>query len=391
VAERSVGVYVHVPFCERVCPYCDFAVEAARPLESGREARYVDGLLAELALRRKAFAGRRLESVYLGGGTPSLLEVASVERILTGVLSAFEVAGSLEVTLELNPSTVERQRLPGFRDAGVNRLSVGVQSFSDDTLRRLGRAHRASEAEETLDAARAAGFASLSIDLILAAPGQRLADLERDLDQAVAAAPDHVASYELSIEPRTPFATAARRGQLDRAEEDEVIAMLESTRTRLGAAGFERYELSNYARPGRRAVHNQRYWQRRPVLGLGVGAFTTEPPGETAPHGVRRANRRDVVGYLEAVAAGGLPEPEPPEVLSAPVARGEAIFLALRTREGLDGAAFAREFGAPPRAFFAGAIDSLAAEGLLEEGAEGGLTLSPRGTLLADSVFENFV
>jgi oxygen-independent coproporphyrinogen-3 oxidase len=391
VADRSVGVYVHVPFCERVCPYCDFAVEAARPLESGREARYVDALLAELALRRGAFAGRRLESVYLGGGTPSLLSTTSVERILRGVAAAFETEGALEVTLELNPSTVERGRLPGFRDAGVNRLSVGVQSFCDDTLRRLGRAHRASEAVETLDAARAAGFASLSIDLILAAPGQRLADLEHDLEQAVAAAPDHLSTYELTIEAATPFATAARRGQLDRAEEDEVVAMIETTRKRLSAAGFERYELSNYARPGQRAVHNQRYWQRRPVLGLGVGAFTTEPPGEAAPHGVRRGNRRDVAGYLESVGSGGLPEREAPEVLSARAARGEAVFLALRTREGLAGAAFAREFGAPPRAFFAGAIEQLVSQGLNEEGADGGLVLTPSGCLLADSVFANFV
>jgi oxygen-independent coproporphyrinogen-3 oxidase len=391
VPDRSVGVYVHVPFCERVCPYCDFAVEAARPLEAGREARYVDALLVELGLRREAFAGRRLASVYLGGGTPSLLEAASVERILTGVASAFEAEGSVEVTLELNPSTVERERLPGFREAGVNRLSVGVQSFSDDTLRRLGRAHRAPEAEATLEASRAAGFASISIDLIIAAPGQRLAGLEHDLERLIAMAPNHVSTYELTIEPATPFATAERRGQLDRATEDEIAAMIETTRKRLEAAGFERYELSNYARPGHRAQHNQRYWQRRPVLGLGVGAFTTEPPGEGAPHGLRRSNRRDVAGYLEALGGGDLPEPEPAEVLSARAARGEAVFLALRTCEGLDGAAFAREFGAPPRGFFSEAIDRLVSQGLVEEGSDGALGLSARGRLLADSVFLNFV
>jgi oxygen-independent coproporphyrinogen-3 oxidase len=391
VPDRSVGVYVHVPFCERVCPYCDFAVEAARPLEAGREARYVDGLLAELKLRQEAFAGRRLASVYLGGGTPSLLESASIERILAGVASVFEAEGPVEVTLELNPSTVERERLPEFKQAGVNRLSVGVQSFSDDTLRRLGRAHRASEAEETLDASRAAGFASISIDLILAAPGQRLADLEQDLERALSLGPHHVSTYELTIEPATPFATAARRGQLDRAPEDEVAAMIETTRKRLTAAGFERYELSNYARPGHRSMHNQRYWQRRPVLGLGVGAFTTQPPGEGAPHGVRRSNRRDVAGYLEALGAGVLPEREPPEVLSPRASRGEAVFLALRTCEGLDGAAFVREFGAPPRGFFSEAIDRLVAQGLVEEGSDGALSLSARGRLLADTVFENFV
>jgi len=389
--DRSVGVYVHVPFCERICPYCDFAVEAARPLDAGRETRYVDALLAELALRRGAFAERRLESLYLGGGTPSLLGVDSVARIVEGVASTFGPADAPEVTLELNPSTVERERLPGFRHAGVSRLSVGVQSFSDETLRRLGRAHRVSEVHETLAAAREAGFASLSIDLILAAPGQRLADLERDLACAVAAAPDHLSTYELTIEPATPFAVADRRGQLERAGEDEALAMIEATRERLGAAGLERYELSNYARPGHRAVHNQRYWRRRPVLGLGVGAFTTEPPGEEARYGVRRSNRRDVAGYLRSVEGGALPEAAPPETLSPREARGEAMFLALRTCDGVDAAAFGDEFGAPPRAFFAPAIDALLASGLLEEGPEQALRLSARGRLLADSVFEHFV
>ena len=179
VASDSVGVYVHVPFCERVCPYCDFAVVAARPLEPSVEARYVEALVRELALRAGPFDGLALASVYLGGGTPSLLSVASVERIVGAVRERFaaRVGAAPEITLEVNPSTLERARLGGFRAAGVNRLSIGVQSFDDAMLKRLGRAHRARDAHATLSAARAAGFENVSLDLIVGGPGATRAQL----------------------------------------------------------------------------------------------------------------------------------------------------------------------------------------------------------------------
>jgi oxygen-independent coproporphyrinogen-3 oxidase len=391
VSDRSVGVYLHVPFCERVCPYCDFAVSVARPLGEEREERYVAALLAELAVRAPAFAGRLLASVYLGGGTPALLRPRSVGRIVEAVRERFEAAGRVEVTLEVNPSTLERERLAGFRDAGVNRVSLGVQSFDDQTLRRLGRAHRADAARRTIDACRAAGFSALSLDLILAAPGQTLAGVVRDLEEAVGRAPEHVSTYELTIESGTPFATAAARGQLARASADEVAAMLETAAARLAAAGYERYELSNHARPGFEAVHNRRYWERRPVLGLGAGAFSTDPATSEMPFGVRRTNVRDETTYVERLLSGRSPELGGAEVLGARTARGEAAFLALRTARGLDAAAFAEEFGAPPRAFWGARIDELTGGGLLEERAGGDLVLTARGRLLSDGVFEHFV
>jgi len=391
VEEASVGVYLHVPFCERVCPYCDFAVVAARRLAPEREAAYVDALLAELARRRAAFAGRRLASIYLGGGTPSLLTPESVARLLAGVRAAFPGAAPDEVTLEANPGTLERERLPAFAAAGVGRVSLGVQSFDDGVLKRLGRAHRGDEARRSLAAAREAGFAALSVDLIYAAPGQDRAALDRDLEQALAFAPDHVSAYELTIEPGTPFATAAARGQLDRPDEEALLAATGLVESRLGEAGLARYELSSFARPGREAVHNRRYWERQPVLGLGVGAFSTDPPGPDAPYGVRRGNTRDLPRYLERVAADASPEAGPAERLDAATARGEAAFLALRTARGLDAVGFAEEFGAPPRDFWAGAIDALAGRGLLEESVRGDLRLSAQGRLLADLVFQYFV
>jgi oxygen-independent coproporphyrinogen-3 oxidase len=200
-----------------------------------------------------------------------------------------------------------------------------------------------------------------------------------------------VSAYELGIEPGTPFALAAERGQLARADEDEAGAMWDALETRLAAAGFVQYELAAHARPGFEAVHNQRYWQRLPVLGLGVGAFSTDPRGGDTPFGVRRSNRRDPADYLARVEAGRSPEAGPPEVLDAATARAEAVFLSLRTRRGLDPAGFATEFGRPPRGFYDTEISALVAVALLDEDDCGGLTLTRRGRRLSDSVFAHFV
>ncbi|MBW2272665.1 MAG: radical SAM family heme chaperone HemW [Deltaproteobacteria bacterium] len=389
--DGSLGVYVHVPFCERVCPYCDFAVVAERKLAPGAPDRYVAALLTELEMGAARFAGRRLETLYFGGGTPSLLAPESLGRLIEAARSRFgREPAPLEITLEVNPSSLERSRLRSFREAGIDRLSIGVQSFDDTVLRRLGRAHRAGEARRTLEAARSAGFQNLSLDLIFAAPDQRLVDLERDLDEALSFAPEHLSVYELTVEAATPFALAERRGQLRRAGEAEVVEMVRCIEERSAAAGLARYELSSYARPGREARHNSRYWARRPVLGIGMGAWSCEPPSEAAPYGARRVNPRDLAAYLERVEAGQPPEARV-EILEPREARAEALFLALRRREGLAAAAFALDFGAAPRAFFAESLDRLTRGGLLEESPEGNLRLTERGRLLADSVFERFV
>jgi oxygen-independent coproporphyrinogen-3 oxidase len=291
----------------------------------------------------------------------------------------------------VNPSTLERSRLPAFREAGVDRLSVGVQSFDDLTLRRLGRAHRASEAHATLREARAAGFANLSIDLIFGVPDQDPDRFRRDLESAIAFAPDHVSVYGLSVEAGTPYATAIERGRLALPEEDEVVAMMLELRERLERAGIQQYEVSNFARPGFESVHNRRYWERQPVLGLGMAAWSTDPPGPETPHGVRRTNCRGLDAYLERIESGLLGGDEPPEILDSRTARGEAAFLALRTTRGLAAEAFEAEFGVSLREVFGPAIEELAGAGLLEENGRGDLRLTPAGWLLSDSVFERFV
>jgi oxygen-independent coproporphyrinogen III oxidase len=388
--ERSLGVYLHVPFCERVCPYCDFAVVATRQLAAADEARYLAALEAELAGRAPAFARLPLETVYFGGGTPALLQPASIERLLAALRRTFGDTPR-EVTLEANPSTLERERLAGFRAAGVTRLSLGVQSFDDATLRRLGRAHRADAVQLTLAAARGAGFDNVSLDLIVGAPRQRRADCERDLAAALAFGPEHVSAYALTLEPGTPFARAAADGRLRVPDDDRVAEMLGRVHAALEAAGLGRYEVSSWARPGRESLHNQRYWRRAPVLGLGVGAHSTEPAGAAAPFGARAANERSLPAWLARVEAGGGAAPPERERPDAATARGESAFLALRTRRGLDAAQFAAEFGAGPRHFFAEAIDSLLALGLLVESSAGDLAPTERSWLFADTVAAGFV
>ena len=380
-----------MPFCERVCPYCDFAVvgvrrRGQRSLSPRTEARYVDAVLRELSARAPAWRGARLQSLYFGGGTPSLLTAGSVDRIAAAVRETFGAQIPAEVTLEVNPSTVERARLPGFRDAGVSRLSIGVQSFDDAVLKRLGRAHRADEARRTLAAARAAGFEQLSIDLLFGVPGQSAASLERDLAEVTAFGPEHVSAYGLTVEPGTPYARGVAAGTLAIPEPDTAAAWTERVWDVLEAAGLRQYEISSFARPGSEAVHNRRYWARLPVLGLGMGAWSSEPAGPDAPYGARRANVRTLVPYLESVEAGGLPDAGAREILSRDTARFEATFLALRTRVGLRAAPFAHEFGVTPRELHGAALDELVAAGFLREAPGGDLRLTRRGRLLSDSV-----
>jgi oxygen-independent coproporphyrinogen-3 oxidase len=390
--DRALGVYIHLPFCGRICPYCDFAVVAARSLGHDVEARYTAALQSELEMRRLDFRGRRLETLYFGGGTPSLFMPDSIAGLVRSVTGAFGGGSDLvETTLELNPSTTEIERLPGFRSAGIDRLSIGIQSFDDAQLKRLGRAHRAETARDTLRAVRRAGFENVSVDLIFAGPEQTLDDLERDLDELAEWSPEHVSTYELTFEPETPFGRALAAGKMSAPDEDRSIRMIERIETRLGEIGLERYEISSYARPGRRARHNARYWQRQAVLGLGMGAHSTEARSEKRPHGARRANPRALDAWLEAVEGGvavGIDEE-----LSVETARGEAVFLGLRQREGLSSRSFEAEFGAPPRAFYGSAISRLVDQGWIVEGgaAPADLALTAAGRLLADSVAAEFV
>lgn len=379
---HDLGVYVHVPFCEHICPYCDFAVEDTG-LDPALEREFVDLLLRELELARTAYAleldGRELATVYLGGGTPSLLQPGSVERLLDALERAFGSRPG-EVTLELNPGRVETARIPGFRHAGVTRLSVGLQSLHDATLRKLGRAHSADEARAGLEACLGAGFPSLSADLIYAAPGQGEEELMADLDWLLAARVPHVSAYALTVEPGTPFALADARGQLATPDEDTALRMYRRLRGALSSAGLRQYEISSFSRRRHESRHNQRYWRRQSVLGLGPSAASLL--GET-----RFQNPRARPDWAKAVGAGRLPVLER---LAARESRRETLWLGLRRLRGVSRAAWMRRFGDTPETAFPGEIRELRALGLVADRA-GRLHLTERGILFADEVLLRFV
>jgi oxygen-independent coproporphyrinogen-3 oxidase len=305
------------------------------------------------------------------------LRPGSIARLLEAFEGALRFADP-EITVELNPGQLEVARVPDLRAAGVTRLSIGVQAFDDTVLRRLGRAQSGALALSGLEACLAAGFASLSIDLIYGAPGQSLDTLLADVETAIELGVPHVSAYALTLEPGTPFALAAERGKLDLPDEDTGLAMSRLLRARLCAAGIAQYEISSYARAGHRSRHNQRYWQRRDVLGLG--------PSAASLVGARRTrNARELGPWRDALASGRTPIVET-ELLSESDARREALFLGLRRLDGVRRSDFARRFGAAPEAFFAAELAALRDRDLIHDQA-GAIRLSERGILFADEVF----
>ena len=381
----DLGVYVHVPFCEHVCPYCDFAVEGVGQLEPALEQAYVEGLLRELKLARKELgerlAERELATLYFGGGTPSLLQPASVERLVDAICAVFQGPPG-EVTLELNPGIPECARAPDFRAAGVTRLSIGLQSLRDTTLKRLGRAHKGAEALRGLEACLAVGFPSLSVDLIHGAPDQTEDDLLDDLERVIDFGIPHVSAYALTIEAGTPFARAYARGQLRLPHEDAAVRMGLRLGERLAAAGYAQYEISSFAQPGHRSQHNQRYWRRQDVLGLGISAASLL--GD-----LRFQNVKDRGAWQLALGAGRRPLLEL-ETLSLEDARRETLYLGFRLLDGISRADYERDFGATPEQHFGEQLEELRELDLICE-SSGHLRLTERGILFADEVFLRFV
>ena len=348
-ASRALGVYVHVPFCSVRCPYCDFAVDTRPAIP---HTAYADALVAELEARAPWFArdgdpaaaGRNLRSIYFGGGTPSLLEPAAAARVIAAVSRLFGRApDELEVTLEANPGEVDLGRLGEFRAAGFNRLSFGAQSFDDRELAALGRNHRAAAVAPALVAARAVGFSNITCDLIFGTPGQTLGDWRRSLEALLVLEPEHLSAYALTVEPGTKFANLERRGQLHRPDEGAVAEMFALGRDVLFSAGYEAYEISSFARPGFRAVHNQLYWTQGAYLGVGVSAASFRPLGDGT--GLRFSNPRSTETYLQRALSGPV-WPAKVERRGAVDLENEAVWLALRTADGVDRHQHRRRFGA---------------------------------------------
>lgn len=331
-----LSLYVHIPWCVRKCPYCDFNSHQ-RPAQLPEE-RYVDALLADLDVETGLALGRPLVSIFFGGGTPSLFSAASLMRILDGVRARLALAPDCEITLETNPGTAEFDRFEGYREAGVNRLSFGVQSFDDATLKRLGRIHGAAEVHRAWRLARDAGFDNINLDLMYALPAQSPAAALFDLEQALALAPEHLSYYQLTLEPQTVF---ARTPPPDLPDDETAARMQEACQQALADAGFRQYEVSAYAQPGRESRHNRNYWLYGDYLAIGAGAHAKTTDARGSIH--RRVRQRTPTQYLAQV---GTPTAlvEDRVVDSAEIGF-EFMLNALRLREGFSTGMFAARTG----------------------------------------------
>ncbi len=370
--EQNLALYVHWPFCVSKCPYCDFNshVRSAIDQDEWREA-----LLADLAHEASELPGRRLTSIFFGGGTPSLMEPRTVAALIDAAQQHWDTADDVEITLEANPNSVEAARFADLAAAGVNRLSLGLQSFDDQRLAFLGRAHSACEGLDALAIAQE-NFQCVSFDLIYALPGDTEASWSAALDCALALGTSHLSLYQLTIEPGTRFAVLSETGKLDTLDSDRAAALFELTAERTAAAGLPAYEISNHARPGDESRHNLTYWRYGDYAGVGPGA-----------HGRRLGQRivrhRKPENFLAALVRNGhaIAEQEP---LSATEAADEALVMGLRLAEGIDASAIATRFGLEAIVDWA-AVDRLNGSGhLTRDGSR--IAATPAGRLVLDRV-----
>jgi putative oxygen-independent coproporphyrinogen III oxidase len=373
------GLYVHFPYCAKKCPYCDFNSHAVEH----DDRRYADAVLAELDAR--PFSGRRrLSSIFFGGGTPSRWAPEQVGRVIDAIERKFGFEPNVEITLEANPGTVADARMFAFVAAGVNRFSIGVQSFDDAELGSLGRIHDASRAETAVRIAKKTG-ARVSLDLIYALPGQSWNDVRRSLERALSLETDHISAYTLTIEPDTVLGKKTARGLFVPMIDDLQADMIERVTDALAKAGYARYEISNYAQPGEESRHNSLYWVGGAYLGVGAGAHSYLPSPDLRS-AIRRENVKRPEAYL-ASALGGETDVEFEEELALPQVIGDRLMVALRPRWGIDLGELANEARLPREALGAidTALDDLARRGLVER-AGTRVVPTARGFLMNDAI-----
>lgn len=364
----AISVYIHIPFCVKKCAYCDFA---SFPGQIDLLGAYVDAVCREIRAQAAFFGSRRVKTIFFGGGTPTLLSGAQMERILNALDSGFHIEETAEISMEGNPGTLSAENLRAYRQAGVNRLSIGVQSMDDGLLASIGRIHTRAQAQEAVRLAREAGFDNINLDLMLGLPGQTSAQWADTLERALALEPEHLSCYSLILEEGTPLEAAVAAGKSaplpDEATMEEMDAI---TAQRLADAGYARYEVSNYAKPGYECRHNVVYWECLPYLGVGCAAH-----GEM--DGVRIEHTQSVEEYIrtcENLACLNRKEGNN----TREDRMFERAMMGLRMVRGMDAQRFARDFGVPPETIWQETIAKMSRAGLMEQRAER-LRLTPRG------------
>jgi oxygen-independent coproporphyrinogen-3 oxidase len=376
------GIYVHIPFCVRKCHYCDFY--------STTELALIDDFIIALEreIQMTAPADLEFDSLYFGGGTPSVLTPAQIGHVTRAIFRNFTFLPDAEVNLEVNPGSVDRDKLVAYRGEGINRLTIGAQSFNERHLRFLRRIHSTVEARQTIEWALAAGFEHVGLDLIYGLPDQTREDWIEDLRTAVSFQPEHLSCYSLTVEPGTPLHTDVRCGRVEPCDEKRGAELFRATVEFLAACGYDQYEVSNFASSDpaggstNRSRHNRKYWTFAPYLGFGPGAHSYLEPQ-------RYWNHRNLQIYLTDIRSGNRPTAGS-ETLTRPQMMMEAILLGLRQSDGIDLAAFKKKFGLDFKQHFAGQIQELLEEGKARV-AEGRLALTSEGMLLLDSICTRFV
>lgn len=387
--KRQWGVYIHIPFCRQKCFYCDFPSFAGR---ERYESDYIDALCREITVQGALYRGRwgRPATIYMGGGTPSVLPSALMKKLLKTVQEIFGVSlesghrqsGPFEFTVECNPGTIAPAYLKMLRRYGVNRLSFGVQTFDDVLLKRIGRIHTGAQAREAMELARAAGFRNVSMDLIYGLPDETIEMLQHDLETMISLQPEHISIYGLQLEEGTAFARMKEMGKLSLPDDDTVEAMYDAMTSFLPQHGYARYEISNFAKPGFESRHNLSYWQDVPYLGLGAAAHSYL-------EGQRYENVRDIPAYIEGIRLGRSIRREE-EPATRRIAMEEFAFLVLRTAEGIDKQRFAKKFGVTLEEIYHEAIAKLKGQGLLEDTGDS-VHLTELGMKYGNAAFEAFL
>ncbi|MEZ5429512.1 MAG: radical SAM family heme chaperone HemW [Pyrinomonadaceae bacterium] len=386
----KAGVYLHIPFCKSRCSYCDFATDVYKNEETVE--RYVDAVIREISDFGFRISDPRseiqnpkpeIDTVYFGGGTPSLLKPEQLEKILRAVRQKFSAAEDAEITLEMNPGTVSPEKLSDYRSLGVNRASFGVQTFDERALRLLARGHDATDARRTFEMLRRAGFDNISFDLIAGLPHQTLDDWRRNLEEALRLGPEHLSLYLLEIHEGTPLAEQIRSGRRPLPDEDLAGEMYQLMLKEVTARGYLQYEISNFSLSGRESRHNSKYWLGHPVFAFGVSAHSFDGVG------TRRANERDTARYVALIESGESPVVEITE-LDPDARRGEYIFLRLRLNRGLDLEKFERKFGFDLTERYGAELAELSEAGLIGIDRKH-LRLTDRGRLFSNEVFSLFI